>query len=188
VQGGASDDPASAGAASSGNAAWAQWGDSAPHRQWGTVAAAGQDGGVLILLPPSESKNPPPRRGAPVDVGALSFPELAATRARVLDALIRTSAEPDTLARLCAGPSVVADVERNTCLRALPARPALEVYAGVLYDALDAATLSTAAKRRAASSWTAGRPATWRWGCPPGSRSAPWPCGCSGTTPAGAPS
>lgn len=106
---------------------------------------------MLVLLPPSESKNPPPRRGKPVDLDSLSFPELTATRARVLDALVATSGEPDALARLFVGPSLAEEVERNTRIAALPARPALEVYSGVLYDALDAGTLSPAARRRAAT-------------------------------------
>ncbi len=106
---------------------------------------------MLILLPPSESKNPPPKRGKPVDLAALSFPELTAVRAVVLDALIATSGRPDALARLGVGPSVAHEVERNARLDLVPARPALEVYNGVLYDALGADTLSAAAKRRATS-------------------------------------
>lgn len=106
---------------------------------------------VLILLPPSEGKAAPARRGTPVDVAGLSFPALLDTRTRVLDAAVRTSAEPDALARLFVGPGAAAEVARNTRLRELPARPALEVYRGVLYAALDAATLSTAARRRAAT-------------------------------------
>ena len=106
---------------------------------------------MLILLPPSESKAAPARRGRPVDVGALSFPELNPTRERLLDAVVATSAAPDALRRLFVGPSLADDVARNVRVRELPARPALEVYTGVLYDALDAATLSPAARRRAAS-------------------------------------
>jgi cytoplasmic iron level regulating protein YaaA (DUF328/UPF0246 family) len=106
---------------------------------------------VLIVVPPSESKNPPPRRGRPVDLERLSFPRLTSLRARVLDALVTTSARTDALARLDVGASLCDEVERNTRLRRLPARPALEVYNGVLYDALDASSLSPAAKRRAAS-------------------------------------
>ncbi len=41
-------------------------------------------------------------------------------------------------------------MDRNTRLTSLPARPVLEVYRGVLYDALDADTLPPAARRRAA--------------------------------------
>jgi cytoplasmic iron level regulating protein YaaA (DUF328/UPF0246 family) len=106
---------------------------------------------VLILLPPSESKNPPPKRGKPVDIDALSFPELTALRVQVLEAVIATSGRPDALGRLGVGDSIADEVARNTRLDELPARPVLEVYSGVLYNALDAATLSAAAKRRAAA-------------------------------------
>lgn len=106
---------------------------------------------MLILLPPSEGKAEPARRGRPVDLGALSFPELTVTRQRVLDALVATSALPDAPARLMAGARVADEVARNTRLGSLPARPALEVYTGVLYEALGAAALSTAARRRAAT-------------------------------------
>ncbi len=106
---------------------------------------------MLVLLPPSESKRPPRRAGRPVDLAALSFPALTATRERVLAALIETCRLPDAVARLLAGPSLAEEVARNVRVRELPARPALEVYAGVLYDALDAATLTPPAKRRAAA-------------------------------------
>jgi cytoplasmic iron level regulating protein YaaA (DUF328/UPF0246 family) len=106
---------------------------------------------VLILLPPSESKNPPPKRGKPVDLEALSFPTLMALRAQVFEALVATSGQPDALTRLGVGASIAHEVERNARLGDIPARPALEVYNGVLYEALGAATLSAAAKRRAAS-------------------------------------
>lgn len=105
---------------------------------------------VLLLLPPSEAKNAPPRDGPPVDLGGLSFPALAATRARVLTALVETSARPDALRRLMVGGSLADEVERNTRLASLPARPVLDVYAGPLFEALGASTLSAAAQRRAA--------------------------------------
>ena len=88
--------------------------------------------GVLVLLPPSESKSPPAARGKPVDLAALSFQELTPARVRVLDALAAASAADDALYRLDVGPSLAPEVERNTRLRTLPARPALEVYTGVL--------------------------------------------------------
>ena len=72
-------------------------------------------------------------------------------RSRVLDGLVATSARSDALTRLTVGDRAADEVARNTRLRELPAGPALEIYAGVLYDALGAASLSAAAKRRARS-------------------------------------
>lgn len=105
---------------------------------------------MLLVLPPSEAKSAPPGEGTPVDLSALSFPALAATRSRVLAALVETSGQPDALRRLMVGRSLAGEVERNTRLPSLPARPVLEVYAGPLFEALGAATLSPAGQRRAA--------------------------------------
>lgn len=104
--------------------------------------------GVLILLPPSETKATV-RRGKPLDPARLSFPALAPTRAAVLDALTRVSGEPDATQRLGVPPSLGAVVARNTALRDAPAAAAERVYAGVLYDALGMADLDAAARRRA---------------------------------------
>jgi cytoplasmic iron level regulating protein YaaA (DUF328/UPF0246 family) len=104
---------------------------------------------VLILLPPSEGKAAPRRRGRPVDLAALGLPELTPTRIAVRDALVAASAAPDALAVLGVSPGLRAEVEQNALLRTLPALRALQTYTGVLYDALDFASLSSAAKRRA---------------------------------------
>jgi len=72
-------------------------------------------------------------------------------RVSVLDALVATSASHDALERLLVGPSFLDEVDRNTRLRTLHVRPVLEVYAGTLHGGLDAATLSPAARRRAAT-------------------------------------
>ena len=104
---------------------------------------------MLILLPPSEGKAAPRRRGRPVDLGSLSSPELTPTRQRVLDALLTLSASPDALTVLGVGESLRAEVGQNLRLPIAPAAGALETYTGVLYAALDHATLSPAGKRRA---------------------------------------
>ncbi|HEY6797739.1 MAG TPA: peroxide stress protein YaaA [Kineosporiaceae bacterium] len=105
---------------------------------------------MLVLLPPSESKATPPRRGRPVDIEALSFPELTEQRLGVLAALAAVSAAPDAAARLGVGASLAADVARNTRLDQLPAVPVSRLYTGVLYDALGWAGLDEAARRRGA--------------------------------------
>jgi uncharacterized protein len=74
---------------------------------------------VLILLPPSESKATA-RRGRPLDLAALSFPELHGVRASLLDGEIASA----------------------------PAMPARRLYTGVLYGALDLATIPASEARQ----------------------------------------
>lgn len=104
---------------------------------------------MLILLPPSEGKAAP-RRGAALDLSRLSFPDLTAARAEVLDALVEVCLrDPDAAARaLGLGPTQAGLVQDNVTVPQAPTARADRVYTGVLYDGLDAASLSPAAKRR----------------------------------------
>ena len=107
---------------------------------------------MLILLPPSEGQSAP-RRGKPLDLSTLDFPSLTPAREKLLDALVaHCEGDPEAAARtLGLGRTQLDLVELNQHLRAAPTARADRVYTGVLYDALDVATLSAAAKRRATS-------------------------------------
>lgn len=107
---------------------------------------------MLILLPPSEGKSAP-ARGKPLDLATLSFPGLTETRSQVLKHLVELCrADPaEAAATLGLGPKQLDLVARNAELPDAPTARADAVYTGVLYDALDVATLPAAAKRRATS-------------------------------------
>lgn len=109
---------------------------------------------VLILLPPSEGKTPPPR-GKPVDLGSLSLPTLHAARAEVLDALValcsNRAGTSDPAGTLGLGRTQTGEVDRNARLRDAPTARADRVYSGVLYEALDLPSLDAASRRRATS-------------------------------------
>ncbi|MFI6780309.1 peroxide stress protein YaaA [Micromonospora sp. NPDC050276] len=106
---------------------------------------------MLILLPPSEGKADAGtgRRWAP---DRHSLPELNPARERVLDALVALSADPDQeAARAALGLSEGqrGELRRNARLREAATAPAERLYTGVLYEALDLASLPVGAQRAA---------------------------------------
>jgi cytoplasmic iron level regulating protein YaaA (DUF328/UPF0246 family) len=108
---------------------------------------------VLVLLPPSEGKAPS-AGGAPLKLEGLSLPALTGAREAVIGELVELCAGDEDKAREVLGLSegLRGEVAKNAELRTAGTRPAGQVYTGVLYDALDLATLETAAKQRAARS------------------------------------
>jgi hypothetical protein len=117
---------------------------------------------VLILLPPSEGKYAP-RRGKPLQLDGLGFPALTVAREQVLSALVSLCSDghdpalPTHNGILTEQAAAVLGltlgqldlVRLNASLWSAPTARADRVYTGVLYDALDFASLSTGAKRRA---------------------------------------
>jgi hypothetical protein len=108
---------------------------------------------VLVLLPPSEGKAEG-KRGRALELGGLSLPGLTEARERVLDELVGLCSGNGDKARQVLGLSAgqAGEVAKNAALRTAPTLPAGQLYTGVLYDALGLATLTPAAKRRAARS------------------------------------
>ena len=111
---------------------------------------------MLILLPPSEGKSSP-RRGKPLDLAGLSFPVLTDARRTAIDALVdlcTTRPPTEAAATLGLGPTQTDLVEADAALPSAPTARADAVYTGVLYEALDLASLDPSARRRA-TSWVA---------------------------------
>ena len=109
---------------------------------------------MLVLLPPSEGKAPPPARGRALDLATLSFPGLTGPRARLLDALVSLCSGEAEAAQATLGlsPGLAGEVDANRQLLTAATRPAADLYTGVLYDALGLGSLPTTARRRAGRS------------------------------------
>lgn len=103
---------------------------------------------MLILLPPSEGKTTPVA-GKPLDLTSLSLPDLTPARERMLDTLVALSARKDAADVLGVGKTLADEVLRNAALLRSPTANASAIYTGVLYEALDFASLSVSARRRA---------------------------------------
>ncbi|GAA0519391.1 peroxide stress protein YaaA [Saccharopolyspora subtropica] len=104
---------------------------------------------MLVLLPPSETKATG-GAGAPLQLDALSYPELTDTRRKLIEALSTLADDvPASLTALGLSERQVEEVQRNAELWDSPTAPALERYTGVLYDALDVRSLSAAERKQA---------------------------------------
>lgn len=102
---------------------------------------------MLILLPPSETKRDGGDVDAPLQLKSLRFASLAPVRSRVLRsvrALARDKAA--MIAALKLGPRQHDEVARNRAITSSPTMPAIDRYTGVLFDALEPATLNEQAR------------------------------------------
>ena len=104
---------------------------------------------MLILLPPSEGKSAP-AAGPRLALGKLSEPSLTTGRKDVLNALMGLCQKQPARAAtvLGLGPKLRDEVTANAHLKTAPTAAAIDVYTGVLYEALGAATLHAAARKR----------------------------------------
>jgi cytoplasmic iron level regulating protein YaaA (DUF328/UPF0246 family) len=101
---------------------------------------------VLILLPPSETKRAG-GTGRSLSLEQLRFPALTDARRALIEDVVTLSQDPDAaIAALKLGPKQHGEVETNRGLWQSPTMPALDRYTGVLFDALDPATLGAEAR------------------------------------------
>jgi len=104
----------------------------------------------VILLPPSEGKADG-GHGPAIDLNVLSFTELNGQREVICAALVtamrRNEAERSKLLGV-KGKALASSTAANREVLSAPTMPAIERYTGVLYDALDVASLSRRDRKR----------------------------------------
>ncbi|SEN33308.1 YaaA family protein [Cryobacterium luteum] len=97
---------------------------------------------MLILLPPSETK----RSGGeavPLDLTVLAHPRLNVKRRALARAVVALARHPDEArTALKLGRTQLFEIDRNRELLSSPTLPVIDRYTGVLFDGLDAATLT----------------------------------------------
>ncbi|MGO4678945.1 YaaA family protein [Microbacterium sp. 2MCAF23] len=103
---------------------------------------------MKILLPPSETKRPGGTPGAP-EPSAWALPGLLPQRRQVIDALMALAVDAEATRRVLklSDKQLAEALHDNARLRTAEVMPAVDRYTGVLYDALDAATLDGYARR-----------------------------------------
>ncbi|MCQ4617971.1 peroxide stress protein YaaA [Corynebacterium sp. CCUG 69979] len=100
---------------------------------------------MLIVLPPSETKAP----GGESDGLDVSFSSLDPIRQEIMEDLAALDVD-EMMAALKLPATKREEAEENRALMRAPVMPAIYRYTGVLYDALDAATLTDPAVSRIA--------------------------------------
>ena len=104
---------------------------------------------MLVLLPPSETKHPG-GDGPPLDLAALTAPELTPVRVELTEALVKLAGDvPASRAALGLSPGQDDEIGRNAALWSSTTLPALHRYTGVLYDALDIGSMTRGQRARA---------------------------------------
>lgn len=108
---------------------------------------------MRIVLPPSETKTPGGLPGSSLDWSGLVLANtLTDTRSHIARDLVELCGDTDG-AKKALGLGVTGDawVEANREVTASPVMPAIDRYTGVVFDALDVASLSPHARERAQS-------------------------------------
>ncbi|MEO7006672.1 MAG: peroxide stress protein YaaA [Terrimesophilobacter sp.] len=106
---------------------------------------------MLILLPPSESKRDGGGPDTRLRLAELGYRSLSAPRKQALTALTSLAKDFTEMGRaLKLGPRQHDELVRNRRVTRSPVIGALDRYTGVLYEALDATTLSPEARQFAA--------------------------------------
>ncbi len=104
---------------------------------------------MLILLPPSETKGIG-TNSAKMNLASLSFPELSANRALLIQNLINLSKSPTKAMKVLGiSKKQILEVEHNSQLTSALTSPAINIYSGVLFEAFDYLNLPKLAQNRA---------------------------------------
>ncbi|GAA4164841.1 peroxide stress protein YaaA [Gryllotalpicola daejeonensis] len=102
---------------------------------------------MLLLLPPSETKRAGGAPGSRLALSSLRFPMLTDARRATLDAVAALAEDHEAAVKaLKLGVKQHHEVAKNRALETSELLPAADRYTGVLYDALDAASLPQEAR------------------------------------------
>ncbi|CAB4330767.1 MAG: peroxide stress protein YaaA [Actinobacteria bacterium] len=103
----------------------------------------------MLLLPPSESKAEG-TQAKPLKLSTLAHPQLNELREHVIGAVEKLAKGPRAKAREVLGLSAKqeSEIERDANLATAKTSPAWQIYSGVLFDALDAQSLSATARKK----------------------------------------